>query len=212
MSRLPGHPCAGSHRAAPTPTKAPWQGLVVPASRFRQSWKAMEELTSTTTRRTSRCSKHAFAPSAQFRPRNGIVGNVTLPAHGHNHAHPRTELASGTSVAGNDPVNITDPLGLWGWNPISDIRQAAHDVGHYVAKHKAAIAQIAVGLVVVVGATVLTAGLGDAILAAGAAAAEESAAAGAEFAATGAAESLWGVMAPVDLALHAPFYWLQESC
>jgi predicted nucleic acid-binding protein len=102
------------------------------------------------------------------------------------------------SYANDDPVNEGDPLGLWGWNPISDVTQAAGDVGHYVAKHKAAIAEIAVGVVVVVGATVLTLGVGDALLAAGAAAAEESAAAA-------EAGDVLGSLEAVDLAVHAPF-------
>ena len=106
--------------------------------------------------------------------------------------------AQAYSYAGDDPVNNTDPLGLWGLNLISDVTQAASDVGHYVAKHKAAIAEIAVGVVVVVGATVLTLGVGDALLAAGAAAAEEAAAA----AETGDA---LGSLEAVDLAIHAPF-------
>ena len=78
--------------------------------------EAMAERTGETRRRTTRrprgCSKHAFAPSAQFRPRIKPAGNVTLPAQGHNRAHPRGELASGTSVAGDDPVNNSDPSGL----------------------------------------------------------------------------------------------------
>jgi hypothetical protein len=32
---------------------------------------------------------------------------------------------------GDDPVNANDPLGLWGWNPIADVVQAAKDVGHH---------------------------------------------------------------------------------
>jgi RHS repeat-associated protein len=107
--------------------------------------------------------------------------------------------------AGGDPVNFSDPTGLWGWNPISDVTQAAEDVGHYVAKHKAAITEIAIGVVFVVGATVLTAGLGDALLAAGAASVEESAAASSAFVTTGEVSSLWGAVAPFDLAVHAPF-------
>jgi RHS repeat-associated protein len=43
------------------------------------------------------------------------------------------------SYAGNDPVNGSDPLGLWGWNPISDATQAWNDTGrkvvHAVATH-----------------------------------------------------------------------------
>jgi hypothetical protein len=121
--------------------------------------EAMAERTGATRQRTTRrargCSKHAFAPSAQFRPRSGIVGNVTLPAQGHNRAHPRAQFASGTSVVGDDPVNITDPLGLWGWNPISDVTQAAGDVGHYVVTHKKGI-EIGVGI----GLGVLAAGTG----------------------------------------------------
>jgi len=45
-------------------------------------------------------------------------------------------------------VNVVDPLGLWGWNPISDVTQAATDVGH----HWRGIAQAAI----VVGAAVGT--------------------------------------------------------
>jgi RHS repeat-associated protein len=40
------------------------------------------------------------------------------------------------SYANDDPVNEADPLGLWGWNPISDVVQAAKDTGHFVATHK----------------------------------------------------------------------------
>ncbi len=78
--------------------------------------EAMAERTGETRRRTTRrprgCSKHAFAPSAQFRPRIKPAGNVTLPAQRHNRAHPRAQFASGTSVAGDDPVNGSDPSGL----------------------------------------------------------------------------------------------------
>ena len=41
--------------------------------------------------------------------------------------------------ANQDPINESDPLGLWGWNPISDVVQAAKDTGHFVATHKVAI-------------------------------------------------------------------------
>ncbi|MCL4449088.1 MAG: RHS repeat-associated core domain-containing protein [Actinobacteria bacterium] len=41
--------------------------------------------------------------------------------------------------AGGDPVNGSDPSGLWGWNPISDVTQAWNDTGgkvaHAVATH-----------------------------------------------------------------------------
>jgi hypothetical protein len=43
------------------------------------------------------------------------------------------------AYTGDDPVNGADPLGLWGWNPISDAEQAvgdvnrdADDVGHFL--------------------------------------------------------------------------------
>jgi hypothetical protein len=65
----------------------------------------------TTTRRPAHCSKHAFAPRRQFRPRNGVVGNVTLPAQRHQTGLTQAELASGSSVAGDDPVNNSDPTG-----------------------------------------------------------------------------------------------------
>ena len=43
------------------------------------------------------------------------------------------------SYANDDPVNEDDPLGLWGWNPISDVAQAWNDTGgkavHAAATH-----------------------------------------------------------------------------
>lgn len=141
--------------------------------------------TRTTTRRAVRCTKHAFAPSARIRPRSDTAGDVTLPGHGHIRAHARNEHASGTSGAGNDPVNVTDPLGLWGWNPISDATQAWNDTGgkavSYVHKHKQAFevgAGIALGVLaagtgvgaiieVAAGSAVLGAGLGLASVGAG---------------------------------------------
>ncbi len=73
----------------------------------------MAEPTTTTTRRAAHCSKHAFAPSASFRRRNGISGNVTLPAQRHQTGFCRAELASDSPEAGGDPVNQSDPTGLW---------------------------------------------------------------------------------------------------
>jgi hypothetical protein len=75
-------------------------------------WVAMAEPTTTTTCRAARCSKHAFAPSASFRPRNGGTGNVTLPAQRHQTGLWRAELASDSPEAGGDPVNSSDPSGL----------------------------------------------------------------------------------------------------
>jgi len=91
----------------------------------------------------------------------------------------------------------SDPLGLWGWNPISDITQAAGDVGsgiasgaEYAWQHKEQVGLIAAGTVAVVGGTVLTFGVGDALVA--------------SIAAADAEGSLGGLEA-VDIALHAPF-------
>jgi RHS repeat-associated protein len=55
--------------------------------------------------------------------------------------------------ASDDPVNEEDPLGLWGLNPISDVTEAASDVGHAVQHHWRGIVQVA---------TVVASGLGSA--------------------------------------------------
>ena len=65
----------------------------------------------TATRRALRCAKHAFAPSASSRPRNGVVRDVTLPAQRHQTCLRREGLASESVVAGDDPVNGSDPSG-----------------------------------------------------------------------------------------------------
>ena len=50
-------------------------------------------------------------------------------------------------------MNINDPLGLWGWNPISDATQAWNDTGgkavHYVATHPKEAIGIGLGVVAV---------------------------------------------------------------
>ena len=68
--------------------------------------------TTTTTRRADWCQKHAFARPTKLRPSSDTTGNVTLPAQGHFSCFRRAGLASGISVAGNDPVNASDPSGL----------------------------------------------------------------------------------------------------
>ncbi len=117
--------------------------------------------TRTTTRRAVRCTKHAFAPSARIRPRSDTAGDVTLPGQGHDRARAHSEHASGTSGAGNDPVNVVDPLGLWGWNPISDATQAWNDTGgkavSYVHKHKKGFE---VGAGIVLGVAAAATGVG----------------------------------------------------
>ena len=83
------------------------------------------------------------------------------------------------AYTGDDPVNGADPLGLWGWNLISDVTQAAKDTGHFVAQHKKGIeigAGIALGVAAAatgVGAVVEAAGVASAV-AAGAGVAEAS--------------------------------------
>ena len=75
-----------------------------------------------------------------------------------------------------DPLDLADPSGMWGWNPISDITQAASDawnatggqVVHFAYEHPALAAGIALGvasfatggLALAVGATWVGVGLG----------------------------------------------------
>jgi RHS repeat-associated protein len=66
------------------------------------------------------------------------------------------ETGQAFSYAGDDPVNASDPSGLICWG-LCTFTNAAH----YVAKHKVAIGLIVVGVVAVVGATLLTGGLAD---------------------------------------------------
>jgi len=64
-------------------------------------------------------SRYYDPVTAQFISIDPFVG-VTQSAYGY---------------ADSDPLNQVDPLGLWGWNPISDISQAAGDVGAFTAHH-----------------------------------------------------------------------------
>ena len=65
------------------------------------------------------------------------------------------------AYTGDNPVNAVDPLGLWGWNPISDATQAwndtggkavhatkvaAVDTGQFVYQHASTLSTIASGL------------------------------------------------------------------
>lgn len=71
------------------------------------------------------------------------------------------------AYAADDPVNEGDPVGLWGWNPISDITQAASDVAHHW-KTAAAV----VGVAAAAASVVVTAGADIPVLAAAATATE----------------------------------------
>jgi hypothetical protein len=104
------------------------------------------------------------------------------------------------SYAGDDPVNNADPSGLFCWG-VCSVSNAWNDTAgkavHYVARHKAAITEIAIGTVVVAGvvvATVATGGLADAVAIGAAGAASEVA----EATAGGAAVGLLGVTFPLD--------------
>jgi RHS repeat-associated protein len=68
------------------------------------------------------------------------------------------------SYTNDDPVNETDPLGLWGWNPVSDVTQAAKDTGHFVAQHKKGIE---IGAGIALGVAAAATGVGAVIEAAG---------------------------------------------
>ena len=94
----------------------------------------------TTTRRPARCSKHAFAPRASWRPRNDVAQGVTLPAHRHQTCLGQARLASETAGAGDDPVNAVDPLGASiissAWDDtagkvVHGVKTAAVDTGNF---------------------------------------------------------------------------------
>jgi hypothetical protein len=86
-------------------------------------------------RRSRASSRHPIR--CRRRSANGSFPEVLV----HRYYDPATEQflsvdpevdETGTPYAftGGDPVNESDPLGLWGWNPISDVVEAAKDVGH----------------------------------------------------------------------------------
>jgi len=64
-------------------------------------------------RLAAQCRKHAFAPPTRFRPRNGVPETTVLPAQRPDRRPWRAELASGSSVAGDDPVDKIDPTGQY---------------------------------------------------------------------------------------------------
>jgi hypothetical protein len=135
-----------------------------------------------------------------------LIGRYYDPATGQFLSVDPLVDATGEPYAytGDDPVNGVDPLGLWGWNPISDVAQAAGDVGHYVNTHKAAIAEVAAGVaivVVVVVATVATGGVADFAFAAIGTAAEEGGAVGALEGFSAAAHAGFVFLLPATLAL-----------
>jgi hypothetical protein len=96
------------------------------------------------------------------------------------------------TYANDDPVNEDDPLGLWGWNPISDVTQAAGDAGHFVAQHKKGIL---IGAGVALGVAAAATGVGAVV--------EVGIAAGAEGAAATAALSTSSLLGGVSLAAGA---------
>ena len=180
-------------------------------------------------RRTTHCRKHAsarFRPlvAADHRPdrcfctsaainydrtttpaSDGSIDSYYDPATGQFISSDPLVNITGQPYAyvGDDPVNNVDPSGLFCWG-LCSISNAWNDTGgkvvHYVAKHKAAIAEIAVGTAVaagVVAATVATGGLADAVAIGAAGAASEVA----EATAGGAAVGLFGLTFPLDATL-----------
>jgi hypothetical protein len=151
-------------------------------------------------------SNGVHRPGVSTRTNGGRVGRYYDPTTGQFLTVDPMVEETGQPYAytGDDPVNETDPLGLWGWNPISDVTQAAHDVGHYVNTHKAAIAEVAAGVtivVVVVAATVATGGIADFAFAAIGTAAEEGGTVGALEGFTAAAHAGFVFLLPATLAL-----------
>jgi hypothetical protein len=170
--------------------------------------------TTNTKHRTVHCSKHAFAPIASFRPENAVAPSVALPAQRHQNALGRAGLASESPFTGDDPVNAIDPngldCGLFSFacsaydSAAGGVKTAAKDTGHYVATHKAAIAEVAGGVAivaVVVVATVATGGVADFAFAAIGTAGEEGGVVGALEGFSAAAHAGFVFLLPATLAL-----------
>lgn len=121
-----------------------------------------------------RCGQHVYDPRST---RHRIAARFSAPEPPTHFTHPcfceptnSQVLPIGPAVlmagdrytyAGNDPVNVVDPLGLWGWNPISDATQAWNDTGgkavSYVHKHKKGFE---VGAGIVLGVAAAATGVG----------------------------------------------------
>jgi hypothetical protein len=171
-----------------------------------------------------RCRKHAFAARAFRRTLNGLSAHAKTARKRAFCPSRRLRHASDISVAGDDPVNEGDPSGLadvgirtetqcelysndkWvpkGSSPGSGYcvsapqTSALGEVVHFLGEHKAAIAEIAVGVVVVVVVTLATGGIADAVAIGAAGASSEVA----EAVAGGAAVGLFGVSFPLDATI-----------
>jgi RHS repeat-associated protein len=96
----------------------------------------------------NRCSSCSISTSFGFE--GGYTDATGLVYLVHRYYDPATEqfLSVDPAVsltgqpyeyAGDNPTNVVDPLGLWGWNPFSDVAQAWNDTGgkvvHAVATH-----------------------------------------------------------------------------
>lgn len=105
-----------------------------------------------------RSSRSAAVRSSCTRPQapGGRVNRYYDPATGQFLSVDPDVAETGQPYAytNDDPVNETDPLGLWGWNPISDVTQAAGDVGGAVEHHWRGIAQVAIAATAVTVAVV----------------------------------------------------------
>jgi hypothetical protein len=143
-------------RRPPSPSQVAALPSNSAAGAVARDLEAMAERTGATRRETRRwargCSKHAFAPAAQFRPR--IKAAVCHPPSPRAQSrHQRDQLASETSVAGDDPVNNSDPSGLFcadALNPFSSGFGQCWSSGYSNAYHHPAQAAAVAGAVVAV--------------------------------------------------------------
>jgi hypothetical protein len=99
--------------------------------------EVMAKKTSTTPRQTTRCRKHAFALSANFRPGNDVTANIIGPGQRPYFCSDRADVASGFAVANNNPTNNTDPTGLYSYQYFWDLGDLgpAPNVFDYFANH-----------------------------------------------------------------------------